>query len=145
MGIFGSFFARRLSILVTCVLQRDGEAWRATWASEGRVPADFSDASLTAAAERATAEIATLYASRPQAAQAELQLAIYPWTDTKAKVILDIDSDVDGFIATDIEGSGALVRGESLEALVREAEQMLPDPQDAMFRWVRPMSSLQLS
>ncbi len=143
--MFGKPFARRLSTLVTCIVQRQGEVWQATWASDGNVPSEFSAESLTAATDHAKAEIVTLYAGRPQAAQAELQLAIYPWADTTAKVILDIDSDSDGFMACDIEGSGILVRGESLEALVREAEQTLPDPHDGMFRWVRPISALQAS
>lgn len=143
--MFGRLFARRISPLVTCIVQREGDTWQATWAGDGRVPADFSDESLTAATERATAEIATLYADQPQAAQAELQFAIYPWRDTTAKVIMDIDSEPDGFMACDIEGSGVLVRGESLEALVREAEQTLPNPHDGMFRWVRPVSTLQAS
>ncbi len=140
--MFGRLFARRLSSLVTCIVQRESDTWQATWAAQGRVPADFSDGSLTAATERATAEIATLYADQPQAAQTELQFAIYPWARTTAKVILDIDADSDGFMARDIEGSGVLVRGESLEALVREAEQALPNPHDGMFRWVRPLSTL---
>jgi hypothetical protein len=143
--MFGRLFARRLSSLVTCIVQREGDTWQATWAADGRVPADFFDGSLTAATERATAEIITLYADQPQAAPAELQFAIYPWTDTSARVILDIDSDSDGFTACDIEGSGALVRGETLEALVREAEQTLPNPHDGMLRWVRPISTLQVS
>lgn len=145
MAPFGRFFARRLSALVTCIVQREGDSWQATWASDRRVPADFSDDSLTAAVERATAEIATLYANQPFEAQAELQLAIYPWAETTAHVILDINTDSDGFAARDIEGSGVLVRGESLEALVREGEQTLPNPHDAMFRWVRPINALQVS
>jgi hypothetical protein len=143
--MFGRFFARRLSRLVTCIVQRKGESWQATWAADGRVPADFSDDSLTAAAERATAEIGAIYADQSQAAQAELQLAIYPWANTTARVILDIDPDSDGFTARDIEGSGVLVRGESLEGLVSEAEKTLPNLQDAMFRWVRPVSALNVS
>ncbi len=141
--MLGRFFGHRLSRLVTCIVQREGGAWLATWASDGRVPADFSDESLTAAAGRATAEIATLYADQPPADQAELQLAIYPWPDTTARVILDIDQDSDGFAARDIEGSGVLVRAESLEALVREAELTLTNPRDAMFRWVRRITTLQ--
>lgn len=145
MGMLGRLFARPLSALVTCIVQREGDTWQATWATDGRVPADFSDESLTASTERATAEIAALYAGQPQATRAELQFAIYPWTDTTAKVILDIESDSDGFMACDMEGSGVLVRGESLEALVREAERTLPNPHDGMFRWVRPISALQVS
>lgn len=143
--MFGRFLGRRTSTLVTCIVQRDGDVWQATWASDGRVPADFSGDSLTGVTVRATAETATLYANQPQAARAELQLAIYPWTDTTAKVILDIDTDPDGFAARDIEGSGSFVRGESLEALVREVERTIPNPHDAMFRWVRPVSALEVT
>lgn len=143
--MFGKLLHRPRTPLVTCVLQRQGEVWQATWASDGRVPADFSDASLTAAAERATAEMTTLYSDQPPAAQAELQFVIYPWTDTTARVILDIDIDADGFIALDIEGSGVLIRGDSLESLVREAEVTVPNPHDGMLRWVRPLSALPVS
>ena len=143
--MFGRLFGHKLSALVTCIVQRDGNTWQATWASDGRVPADFSENSLTAATERATVEIATLYANQPQAARAELQLAIYPWSNTTAKVILDITSDSDGLAASDIEGSGVLLRGDSLETLVGEAEQTLLNPHDAMFRWLRPVSTLRAS
>ncbi len=143
--MFGKLFAHRPSRLVTCIVQREGASWQATWASGGRVPADFSDASLTAAVERATTGVATIYQNQPIAAQAELQLAIYPWADTTAKVILDINSDSEGFMARDVEGSGVLVRSESLESLVGEAEKRLPDRHDAMLRWVRPVSTLPVS
>ncbi len=143
--MFSKLFPRRLKTLATCILQRQGDGWQATWASDGRLPADFFDSSLTAAAERATNEIATLYANQPLAPQVELQLAIYPWADTTASVILDIDSDSEGFTACDIEGSGVLVRAESLESLVREAEKTVSNPHDGMFRWVRPVSALPVS
>ena len=125
--------------LVTCVVQRESGTWRVSWASEGRTPPDFTGEGLEDLVEAAAARVASMYAEQPET---ELQHAIYPWTGTSAGIILDIERDAGGFLAKDIQGSGTLVRGESLEALVEEAEHVLSDPHRAMFRWIRPVGEL---
>jgi len=137
-------FLRRLvgqgrATLVTCIVQRESGSWGVGWASEVRTPPDFSGEDLAAVVETSAAKVASMYAEQPDA---ELQHAIYPWTDTSARIILDIEREADGFLAKDILGSGTLVRGESLETLVQEAERLLSDPHQAMFRWIRPVSEL---
>jgi hypothetical protein len=143
VGWFKRAFSGRLPNLVTCVVDRDGEAWEVAWASEGRVPDNYKDHSLTAIAERAAAHVADMYSGDPQAASAELQFAIYPWKGNPGKVILDVSRDAEGFLARDIQGTEIAIQGASLEDLVQKAETMLPNPSDAMFRWIRRVSELQ--
>lgn len=143
VGWFKEAFSGRLSDLVTCVVEREGESWNVSWASDGRVPVDFSDHTLTAAADRAAAQVARMYSGKPQAARAELQFAIYPWEGNPGKVILDITTDANGLIARDIQGTEIAVQGTSLEMLIQKAETMVPDPKEAMLRWIRRVSDLQ--
>jgi hypothetical protein len=84
-----------------------------------------------------------MYSGEPQAASAELQFAIYPWKGNPGKVILDITTDADGLVARDIQGTEITIRGESLEDLVQKGETMVPNPNEAMFRWIRRVSELQ--
>lgn len=69
----------------------------------------------------------------------ELELAIYPWTPTTATVIFDLEAAEEDLLAIDVRGSGALLRGASLESLVEEAERVLSDPHHAIFRWIGPL------
>jgi hypothetical protein len=58
-------------------------------------------------------------------------------------VILDITPDAKGLVARDIQGTEITIQGTSLEELVQKAETMVPNPNDAMFRWIRRVSELQ--
>lgn len=142
MGIFRGLLKGRLGSLVTCIVQRSGDAWEVLWVSDGgRVPADFNEESLTSAVERAAAQIAQMYAGHIEAVDAELQFAIYPWGD--GSVVLEIDSDADGFSAhAEAPGDTMTVRGETLEELVEHAAHSLPDPSVAMLHWVRKVSTI---
>ena len=139
-----SFFSRGrgLAQLVTCIVQRKGSAWSVMWASDGKVPRDFSEASLSAATDRASADVASLYANRPEAVDAELQFAIYPWRNTSGKVILDVTQDGSGLAVKDIQGSGISFHSDSIEAAVADAERYVPNPTDAMLRWIRRVADL---
>lgn len=145
MGWFKRAFSGRLPNLVTCVVDRDGDEWEVVWASEGRAPDNFKDHSLTAIAGRAAASVAEMYSGDPQAASAELQFAIYPWKGNPGKVILDITREAEGFVARDIQGTQIEIQGASLEDLVKKAETMVPNPSDAMLRWIRRVSELATS
>ena len=145
MGWFKRTFSGRLPNLVTCVVDRDGDEWEVVWASEGRVPDNFKDHSLTAIAGRAAASVAGMYSGDPQAASAELQFAIYPWKGNPGKVILDITREAEGFVARDIQGTEITIQGASLEDLVQNAETMVPSPSNAMLRWIRRVSELATS
>jgi hypothetical protein len=57
-------------------------------------------------------------------------------------VILDITTDADGLVARDIQGTEITIRGESLEDLVQKGETMVPNPNEAMFRWIRRVAEL---
>lgn len=145
MGWFKRAFRGRLPDLVTCVVEREGEAWEAVWASDGRLPENFKDHSLTAVADRAAASVAAMYSGESEAASAELQFAIYPWKGNPGKMILDITREAEGLVARDIQGTEITIQGVSLEDLVQKAETMVPNPSDAMFRWIRRVSELATS
>ena len=145
MGWFKRAFSGRLPNLVTCVVEREGDDWDVVWASDGRVPANFKGHSLTAVADRAVATVTAMYSGESQAANAELQFAIYPWKGSPGKVILDITADANGLVARDIQGTEITIRGASLEELVQKAETMVPNPSEAMFRWIRRVRELQKS
>jgi hypothetical protein len=135
------FGRRGLSDLITCMVSAQNGRWTVIWVSDGRAPAEFTGKSLSEAVDRATQTVAALYSSKPQAATAELQFAIYPWPGG-GKVILDVLPSVDGFTATALDNSGMSVSGPELESLVERAQQSLPDFRTAMFRWVRPIREL---
>jgi hypothetical protein len=132
----------RLAELVTCVVGRDGQRWDVSWASDGKTPADFTEVSLSAALDKACAQVASLYANKPQAAKAELQFAIYPWPGNPGDVILDITTEAVEWVATDIQGSGITFRSTSPDALVEDGERYLPDTSKAMLRWIRRVSDV---
>jgi hypothetical protein len=139
-----AFSGGRLANLVTGVVERKGDSWEISWASDGRVPeAAFTDHSLTAVTDRASARVAEMYSGKPQAADAELQFAIYPWEGNPGKVILDIATDANGLVARDIQGTEITIQGASLEELVQKGETMVPNPREAMFRWIRRVNELQ--
>jgi hypothetical protein len=132
-----------LDKLITCVVERDGEKWSVVWMADGKVPSDFSDSSLSAAVNKASAEVAAMYAGKPQAAEAELQFAIYPWQGKNpGKVILDITKDGSRFNARDIQGTDINFQSDSVAAVVSDAERYLPNPGEAMLRWIRPVAEL---
>jgi hypothetical protein len=143
MRWFKEAFSGRLSNLVTCVVEREGESWRVSWASDGRVPPEVKGHSLTAVTDRAAAQVTAMYSGKPQGADAELQFAIYPWEGNPGNVILDITTSTNGLVARDIQGTEIAVEGASLEELVQKGETMLPNPKEAMFRWIRRVSELQ--
>ena len=143
MGWFKRAFSGRLPDLVTCVVEREGEAWEAVWASDGRLPENFQDHSLTAVADRAAASLAAMYSGESEAASAELQLAIDPGKGNPGKMILDITREAEGLVARDIQGTEITIQGASLDELVQKAETMVPNPSEAMFRWIRRVSELQ--
>ena len=120
MRWFKEALSGRLSNLVTCVVEGEGESWSVSWASDGRVPRDFNDHSLTAATDRAAAQVSAMCSGKPQAADAELQFAIYPWEGNPGKVILDITATANGLVARDIQGTEIAVEGASLEELVQQ-------------------------
>ena len=86
--------------------------------------------------------VASLYAGHPPVEGAELQLAIYPWHYDDGPMF-DIAGQQGAFIARDIQGSDLAVQGTTLEDLITAVERM-PDvpPDNAMFRWIRPIASL---
>jgi hypothetical protein len=135
MGLLGRLTGRQPALL-TCVVQRQGGAWSVSWRPAAGAPGAFVAESLTAAIERATTALGM--GGQPGRRETRLQLAIYPWTPTTAELILDVEPDVEGFLAADALGSGVFLRAASLDGLVQEAEQVLPDPRKAIFRWVRP-------
>lgn len=137
-----AFTGGRLANLVTCVAERNRGSWDISWASDGRVPEAYTDHSLTAAADRASGCVAEMYSGKPQAADAELQFAIYPWEGNPGKVILDIATEANGLVARDIQGTEITIQGASLEELVQKGETVLPNPREAMFRWIRRVSEL---
>lgn len=105
-------------------------------------PQDSGGDDLATTIDRATADVAAMYVDRAKASEAELQFAIYPWAGEPGSVILDIRAGAEGYTAHDIVDSGTIVQGDSLDALVRDAERVLTDPGVAMFRWIRPMLSV---
>jgi hypothetical protein len=135
--------AGRPADLITGVVGRrkDG-GWSAFFMSEGLAPADVRAWTLADVVAAADAAVAALYAQHPPVEGAELQLAIYPW-DYRRGPIFDIAGEPGAFSARDIQGSDVEVRGATLEDLATAVEG-LPGmkPNDAMFRWIRPIASL---
>jgi hypothetical protein len=136
------FGGRRLANLVTCIVQREGTQWLVTWASDGKVPRDLSGPTLRNVIEQASAQVASLYNGRAEAADAELQIAIYPWEGKAGGVILDVTGGPDGLDVRDIQGSGVTFHSPSIESLVDDAARYVPNPGDAMLRWIRRVPDL---
>ena len=97
---------------------------------------------LTAALDEASSQTAALYANHIEAAEAELQFAIYPWKGKPGDVILDITKEGGDLKATDIQGSGITFTTPSFDGLVEAAERYVADTSKAMFRWIRRVSDL---
>jgi hypothetical protein len=132
-----------LAKLVTAILAPGGSGWDVSWASDGKTPRDFSEPSLSGSVERASKEVLALYANHREAAEAELQFAIYPWEGGgEIDVILDISGSPGKYEAKDIQGTGIAFSAESLEALVVDGQRYVPDAGKAMFRWDRRVSEL---
>ncbi len=92
--------------------------------------------------EKATSQVISLYAGKSQAAETELQFAIYPWKGSPGEVMLEITSDAGELVTRDSQGTGFTFRAKSPEALVEAAERYVPDTSKAMFGWVRRISQL---
>ena len=132
-----------LANLITAIVAPGGSGWEVTWASDGKTPRDLADQSLTATVDRASKEVAALYANQRRAADAELQFAIYPWDGGgEIDVILDVLGSPGKFEASDIQGSGISFSADTLEALVSGAERYVPDKTKVMLRWSRRVSEL---
>jgi hypothetical protein len=131
--------------LITGVIGPDKKGgWSVSWAGDGAWPPPIQATSLTQAADRAASAAAALYAKHPPMADAELQLAIYPW-DYKDGAIFDISGDVGALTARDIQGSDRSVSGATLEDVVEAVRQMTDIPDGhSMFRWIRQVASLPL-
>jgi hypothetical protein len=135
--------AGRPAALITGVVGREKDGgWSVFFISEGLEPAEVRAWTLTEVTDDASAAVATLYADHPTVDDAELQLAIYPW-NYDGGPIFDIAGQQGSFSARDIQGRDLAVRGATLEDLVTAVER-LPgvSPNDAMFRWIRPIASL---
>ncbi len=141
MGFLGGLFKKRLDKLVTCALTDKGDYWEAMWISSGATPQDFTEPTLTDAAERAAVEIGSLYRSDPIAADSELQFAIYPFAEGAGARILEIRRGAGGFQAS-ADSGGAPVEGDTLEALVDAVRGSTADPGGTMFHWIRPVGEL---
>jgi hypothetical protein len=119
--------------------------WSVSWIGDGVWPPPVQAASLTQAAEQASAAVADLYARYPAVPGAELQFAIYPW-DYKGGPIFDIAGSAGDFTARDIQGSDRSVAGATLEDLVDAVRRMADIPaDDSMLRWTRQIASLPTS
>lgn len=127
--------------LVTCIVTQHRGSWKVTFISDEQTPADFKSVGLTEAVEKASRDIGAIYGGALEATETELQFAIYPFSE-QAGLILDIHRDSDGFSASDLDGKGLSVNGQTLERLVDDARGSLPNPSEAMFRWVRRMSEV---
>ena len=148
----------KLANLVTCIVERDKSKWKLMWVADGTAPRDFSAESLTAALDGASSQTAALYANQVEAAEAELQFAIYPWKGKPGDVILDLYEVKEVFTSggmglvyraqhlvldrTDTQGSGITFTAPSFDGLVEAAERYIPDTSKAMFRWIRRVSDL---
>ena len=136
------FRPRGLGQLITCIVEREGTSWSVVWTSDGKVPRDFNDPSLGDAIDKASSQVAALYAGKPDAATAELQFAIYPWQGTSGKVILDVTREGSVLSVRDLQGTGIEFRTDSIQDAVQDAEKYLPNPNDAMLRWIRRVAEL---
>jgi hypothetical protein len=129
--------------LVTCIVRRHKESWEVIWISDTQTPRDFKAGGLSETIDRATREISAIYAGTLASAETELQFAIYPFSD-RASIILDLNRNLDGFTALDLDAKGVTLRAQTLESLVEQASQSRANHEDVMFRWVMPMSQLAL-
>jgi len=110
------------------------------WISDLQTPKDFEAEGLNETLDRACREIGSIYQGTQSALETELQFAIYPFKDN-ASLILDVQPDGDGLSASDLEGAGLNARGADMESLV-EAARSLPNSDNCMFRWIRPMKDV---
>ena len=118
--------------------------WSVAWAGDGACPPRVHAETLTQAADQAETAVAALYASFPPVADAEFQLAIYPWA-YQGGPMFDISGDAGAFTAHDIQGGGQSVSGATLEDLVEAVRQLADVPDDdSMFRWIRQVATLPL-
>jgi hypothetical protein len=136
-------------LLLTAIISagtgnHDGE-WEVIWIGDGRgckEPQRLVTASLSEAAEQATASALALYAAGDLAPDADLQFAIYPWDYGKSAPIFEVSGGPDSFTACNsFDDSAPTVSAGTLEELVAEVGGQ-PDGAEAMLRWGRPFSNL---
>jgi hypothetical protein len=130
------------NLLTGVVSERRGK-WEVFWIAESTryEPRGFNAASLTEAADQATAAALAKYLTGSYVPDAELALAIYPWDYGKNAPMYDISGGPGEFRARDIQGSDREIAAESLEGLVA-ALSAEPSGNAAMLRWVRPFADL---
>jgi hypothetical protein len=136
---------RQPTSLITGVAGPDKKGgWSVTWVGDGAWPPRVHAETLTGAADQATAAVAALYAGSAPVADAEFQLAMYPW-DYQGGAMFDVSGDAGAYTARDIQGSDESVCGATLEELV-EAVRRLADAADgdSMLRWIRQVATLPL-
>jgi hypothetical protein len=127
--------------LLTGVISADDAEWEVFFVGDRmKEPARFTAASLTEAADQATAAALAMNMARPLSGAA-LQFAIYPWDYALNAPIYDISGTPGQFRARDIQGSDREITAESLEGLV-EALRTEPAVDRAMLRWERPFAAL---
>ncbi|TMF98690.1 MAG: hypothetical protein E6I04_03885 [Chloroflexi bacterium] len=132
-----------MSDLVTCMVSANSGRWEVTYISDSRAPRDFKSPGLSDCVKRASDEIAALYAGTVAGTHAELQFAIYPFSEG-ASVILDVTVTSDGYSASDLKGEGLRFEGKTLEVLIDRVRASFAGHNNAMFRWVIPVSQLPL-
>ena len=129
--------------LVTAVVVRDADIWTvSSWIDASLEPGgDFR--TLDELVQTTDALVGDCYPTKPTRQSAELQYAIYPWSDKgDITAILDITGEPGAFAANDIQGSGLDVRGPTAETLVVEAGSRLDDPSTVMFIWIKQIAQL---
>jgi|ERR1700722_11287827 hypothetical protein len=140
MPLFGRR-SRATPGLLTGVISARAAEWEVFFIGDGmKEPRQFTAASLTAAAEQATAAALASNMARPLF-DAALQFAIYPWDYALNAPIYDISGAPGQFRACDIQGSAREITAESLDGLV-EALRTEPAGDRAMLRWERSFSAL---
>jgi hypothetical protein len=140
MPLFGRR-SRATPALLTGVISADDADWAIFFVGDGmKEPRRFTAASLTEAADQATAAALAMNIARPLPGAA-LQFAIYPWDYALNAPIYDISGTLGEFRARDTQGSDREIMAGSLEGLV-EALRTEPAGDRAMLRWERPFAAL---
>lgn len=129
--------------LLTALVGPCDSGWDVSWVSDRRSPGRLSAATLTEVADLAEAAAVQYYLRRPPraAAAADFQIALLPHHYAKGP-IFEISGGPGGFTAAD-KASGRVLRGATLEDLLRAAESA-GDMRagEYMFRWTRPIMAL---
>ncbi len=138
----------RHPIVMTALLHPSGEGdWVVSWVEQRPGLTAFREPTLTAATSRATAEVVSLPLSPQDRTRTHVQLVIQ--LDTRPGAAgaverrpgpgLDVQGVAGSYVARDVRGSGLVVRGPSLEALVA-ALPTEAGVRSGTLRWVRPVT-----